>query len=362
MKLLTDSTMLMFLPYVCAVVLISVFYLNLSRKTKDLPKFVNYLTASFLLLDGGFILEILGRIGPSKLYALTLFSVGILLINLAGVFFIFFLDLLLSPKISSTITIFSVIALLLKGLDLILNPLQIMQSSSQIWHRQAILTPLSLISLGILIFISIYQLIRIIHKTGRGKKTHALKIVIILATTLVLLTSIYILGLMNVIAREAIPEIQIFLLTAMYALILVTLPPFPQLLMLPITVHGIVLMTYGGVPVYREAFTQQGRRSLALVSSLMASVVGLTRGIEELTTQKMFRTYELVEVIITVYYGKFAIGCIFSNGVNAALRDLLKRIIDEFEENVGVLDEGLVFDSDISAAKDVVDKYREFFE
>jgi len=353
--------MLRFLPHICAVVLISIFYLNLSQKTKDLPKFVNYLTASFLLLDSGFILEILGRMGPSKLYALTLFSVSILLINLAGVFFIYFLDLLLSPKISSTIAIFSMIALLLKGLDLILNPLQIMQSSNQIWHRQAILTPLSLISLGILTFIGIYQLIRIIHKTGKEKKAYGLKIVIILAITLALLTSIYILGLMNVIAREVIPEIQIFLLTAAYALILITLPPFPQLLMLPITVHGIVLMTYGGVPVYREAFTQQGQRSLALVSSLMASVIGLTKGIEETTTQKIFRTYELVEVVITVYYGKFAIGCIFSNGINAALKDLLKRIIDEFEERVGVLDEGLVFDSDVNAAKDVVDKYRDFF-
>ncbi|MHA1617433.1 MAG: hypothetical protein ACTSX9_09030 [Candidatus Njordarchaeales archaeon] len=309
------------------------------------------------------LLELMGSFAPSEISAKIFFILAIMTLNITTFLLILFFDIILSPSPSRVLYGIVILAILIKGVSLLIEPVKVYRIGA-IWIREGVLSNLALSSASIILLLLIYELLKAIRLTLLTKKKTRTVLLVLSCIVIVFIgiLIIFVLASINFIQKTMIPFTQ-EILTSSISLLLafLVISRVSHILLLPIIVHGIIIMTYGGVTVYREGFTDHGKRTLPMVSSLMASIIGLTRGIEEREAENLFRVYEFVEKIITVYFGRFSVGCVYSNGSNTALRELLRTIVNEFEEKVGVLDEGIVFDTDTQIAKDVIGKYRIFF-
>jgi len=135
-----------------------------------------------------------------------------------------------------------------------------------------------------------------------------------------------------------------------------------KLAIIPIEVEGFLLHTYGGIPILRRAISSQSEKIIALASSLVAAIIGLGSAIEKKTYPHIFQIHRIVKTKMVMFFGKFVVGTFIVRRDSLALRDILKKIVHEYEKNVEYIDEGMITDSYIGIANKVFTKYTRFIQ
>ncbi len=129
---------------------------------------------------------------------------------------------------------------------------------------------------------------------------------------------------------------------------------FPELVFSLSQIQGILLHTYGGLPILREALSPEAKKIIPLASSLIASLISIEHTIEKKQFVNKFRTHKLLDRVILMYFGKVSIGIIIAKRSNLALRNILKNFVKKFESEIKYVNEGMILDSDMKAAESVL--------
>jgi len=249
-----------------------------------------------------------------------------------------------------------VILLLIKAISLLLDPIKV-YAYNEITLREAHLSPLSLLVTMILVTMLANE-IGLLIKDCWSMKPKRIYVKRLLTGYLSVMLGIFLLAVLAnfyMFMSVFIPYLQGILICfgALY-LFLLFRKNLEKLALLPTEVLGFIIHTYGGIPIIREPFSSKFNKTIALSSSLIATIVGLEEAISGKKIYGEIRTHHLIKITITMFFGKLTVGTFIASKDTAVLRDILRNIIETYERKVKYIDEGMVTDSDIRIAKEIM--------
>ena len=322
-----------------------------------------FLVANIITLLGilYLILTLLGNLSPNPLIAFYIFNSSIILMGIIAIFVFIYFRLLRTEKLSISIISICVFLILLKIFSLIINPIGIYYYH-EVYIREAHLTDLALLAPLITILLIIIE-VSLLFKETRGNPMRKKYSKHLLAAYfwIALLVPTFMIGKKFRIISIFIPYLE-GTLTSMIALYLslIFYENPERLILLPVKFKGFLLHTYGGLAIIRKALDPRFEHIIPLASSLVASIVSLETAIEKPRAFYLFRVHKLIETTIIMFFGRITVGTFILSHDNIIVRDILKRIVLEFEEIVSYIDEGMITDEEISLAEKILDKYIEF--
>jgi len=305
------------------------------------------------------VFTLLGNFAPDILLAEIFFSISIVLMSIAVIIVFIYLRHLRLEKIGIQTILFLLFLLVIKTSALISNPVNIHKING-VFLREVHLWPSFFVTLFLVILITVefglYIRDCLLLPTKKPNVKKLVPTYAIIVSALIL----FILAPESTILRVFLPYLEAILFGSGLTLLYVMFGRKSiTLILLPIEIHGFLLHTYGGVPILREALLPKFEKTVALTSSLVASLIGLEMAIEGGELRNVFRTHRFSRTSIIMYFGRMVIGTIIANKDSAVLFNITKAIVNEFEEKIKYIDEGMILDSDVEKAQEILRKYLE---
>lgn len=154
-----------------------------------------------------------------------------------------------------------------------------------------------------------------------------------------------------------LPYIQIcFFCIVILSLYIATRNNPQALALLPSKIIGIVIYTYAGIIILSKTFDQKYKDSVKIVEKLLSSIIMLETDFRG-KIRSFFRVYSLIEWKMLTYFGCKVVGVLIVDKDSLILRDILRNIINRYERESKVLDEGFVSDESIKLAEKIATEY-----
>jgi len=303
-----------------------------------------------------------GNLSPNAFMAFIMFNASLIIANIIIIFTYIYFRALRTETINTSIVVLCFILFSFKVVTLYLDPIKVFPANSSIFLRTAHLTPLALISPLILIGLIIYEvtMLYIGARIDTKRKPYASKLMLTYILIIFLLP-IYYIGYESIYISIIIPYLQGFTLGIVALSISILFRHDPsKLLLIPINIRGFLLHTYGGLAIIRKAIHKDFESVVALSSALVASIIGLESAIVGRERKNFFMIHKLMKLAIIMYFGNFVIGTIVANKDNIVLRDILRNIVKEYEDNIGSVDEGMITNREIDMANKILEEWKDF--
>jgi len=345
--------------------IVMVFFIKMVYGIYNQYKLTPFLIKIYQVFLAGFYV-LLSSISPflkNYFAALITYSISIVVINIATLSEGIFYHTLRTNVLKKSELIMLSSLIILKAISLIEDPVEIFVYHGLIL-RKLHLSFLSLaVSYAILAYMTMELILLVLdiwvkpHLKWLGAGLLLFYLLLIVAfQTINLLSKDKTISLL-------LPHIQtIGILIGFQFLIIVFRKNPRRLILLPVMVRGFLVHTYGGLIIYRETFFRHDERLLGLASSLVGALIGIVSSLEQEKKIGQYRVHQLVRTTIIFYFGKMTIGTIIVNRDNSVLREILGHIVDEFENEVKYIDQGMVTSEEISIMERIIERYRVFFE
>lgn len=354
--MLLAATILMIIPMIIGFKLVRDSYMKHHLWPFLLNEIIVILGILYIVLTAA------GNLSFNAYVASIFFNSSLILAYIMIILTYIYFRALRAETISTLVIVFCSFLLIFKVIMLYISPLEVFRIPDNLFLRTAHLGFLALIPTIILIGLILYEVTMLyIHaRSDLNKRPYASK----LMSTYVLIAFLipfYYTGHASIYVSIIIPYIQglIFGLIALTISILFRHNP-DKLVLLPIRIKGLLLHTYGGLAILREAISRDFERVVALSSALVASIIGLETAIVGRERKNFFMINKLMKCTIVMYFGNFVIGTIVSDRNNIVLRDIIRNIVKEYENKVGLVDEGMITNREIDAANEILDGWRSF--
>jgi len=293
------------------------------------------------------------------LLAKYLYSLSIICFSLIGILEGLFFHSLRATKMTIQYSAVPIGIILIKLSTLITYPIETYRYNG-ITLRTAHIHPLALLSTYIIISYILVEFFLFFFEVWKvnKKRSFAIKLSMVYLTLPPFLSVIYYLARKSPLLSISIPYIQAIVLGIWFQVIVFIFRKNPEkLILLPVRIRGFLMHTYGGIPLLKEPFEPGDARTVTVASSLIGAIIGLEEAIEKRRVNNIFRVHQLVETALVTFFGEMTLGTFICSKDNIVLRNILSKLIKEFEQEIGYIDEGMVLDEDIQIARKILYKY-----
>jgi len=339
-----------------------IFYI-ISRRTylryKLLPYKINELISLFGTLY--IIFTLFASFVPLKIISFFFFNIAIVLVSIMVILSLAYFRILRVENLSTGVISLYFLLISIKIVSLVIDPLKVYRYNN-IYMREGHLSTIALIAPIIALLLLIIEIALLYKQTRTNpKKKKYSRYILSAYIWVMILIPTYWIGMEFRLISILIPYLQALLISIIVLSLSIFFYHNPEkLILLPVHIKGFLLHTYGGLAIIKKPLDEVFRHSIALSSSLVASIIGLETAIEELREIYLFRVHKLIETTIIMFFGRITVGTFILNKDNSVIRAILRKIVLEFERTVGYIDEGMITDEEISLAEKILDKYIEF--